>query len=163
MSLAINCAKAQKNLVTNGGFEDEFYGWENGGGAKQTPWDVKAGKNSCAIITTDATEWVGIYQVIKIPKKAHDIAFSAWLKAEHVTKGKDDWNGAVFTIVFLDGQDKELPNGVNVANLTGDQQWALSQKTIKVPDNAFSFKILLAMGYAAGTMLVDEVGAVVID
>jgi len=159
----LNYAQAQKNLVTNGGFEDELYGWNDNGAAKQTPWDVKSGKNSCAIITTDATQWVGIYQVIKIPKKAHDIAFSAWLKTEHVTKGADEWNGAVFIIVFLDGQDKEMPHGINIANLTGDQQWSFAQKKINIPDNAFSFKILFAMGYAAGTMLIDDVGAVVVD
>lgn len=62
-------AKAQKNLVTNGGFEDDFYGWNDGGG-KLTPWNIKSGKSSCAIITTNTDKWVGIDQTVAIPKKA---------------------------------------------------------------------------------------------
>ena len=155
-------AHAQKNLVTNGGFEDDMYGWD-GNAAKTTPWDKKAGKNSCAIITANADNWVGIDQVIDIPKKAKAIEFSAWLKANNVVKGKNDWDGAVFTVVFLDGQGKEMGEGVNIARLTGDQDWALFKQTIKIPEKVFSFKILLAMGNAAGTMLIDDVVARVVD
>ena len=54
---AFGQADAQKNLVENGGFEDEFYGWNNNGGAQQTPWDFKSGKNSCAIVTPNADNW----------------------------------------------------------------------------------------------------------
>ena len=160
--LVCDNAKAQKNLVTNGGFEDDLYGW-NGNDAKTTPWDKKAGKSSCAIITTNADNWIGIDQVVEVPKKAKDIEFSAWLKAINVVKGKNDWDGAIFTVVFLDGHDKQIGDGINIASLTGDQEWGLSKQTIKVPGNASSFKILLAMGNASGTMLIDDVVAKVLD
>jgi hypothetical protein len=158
MFMVINYAKAQKNLVTNGGFEDELFGWNNNG-AVQTPWDFKSGKNSCAIITTTTTDWVGIDQTIRIPKKVQSIAFSAWIKTRNVVKGKNDWDGAVFSIVFLDSQDKQMGDGVNIARITGDQEWTLAEKIIKMPEKAFSFKILIAMGNASGTMLVDDVVA----
>jgi hypothetical protein len=155
---------AQKNLVLNGGFEDEFFGWNNNGVAQQTPWDFKSGKNSCAIVTSNTDNWVGIDQTVRIPKKVQDIEFSAWIKTNNVIKGKNDWDGAVFTIVFLDGADKDMTSlDVNIARLTGYTPWTLYTKTIKMPDKAYSFKILLAMGNASGTLLVDDVAAVKVD
>ena len=152
-------ASAQKNLVTNPGFEDEeLYGWNNNG-AKQTPWAFKSGKNSCAIITQDADKWVGIDQIIKIPKKTKAITVSAWLKTTNVVKGKNDWDGAVFLVVFLDGQEKEVGPGTNIARITGDSDWNLAELKIPVPEKASSFKVMCAMGNASGTMLIDDVTA----
>jgi len=162
--LAPNSLLAQKNLVLNGGFEDDFFGWNNNGGAQQTPWNFKSGKNSCAIVTTNTDNWVGIDQTVRIPKKVQDIEFSAWMKTTNVIKGKNDWDGAIFTIVFLDVDDKEIKSqDVNIARLTGSTDWTLYNKTIKMPEKAYSFKILLAMGNASGTMLVDDVAAVKVD
>ncbi|MFI5139577.1 MAG: hypothetical protein ACHQIM_17285 [Sphingobacteriales bacterium] len=162
MFMVINCASAQKNLVTNGGFEDELFGWNNNG-AVQTPWDFKSGKNSCAIISTTTTDWVGIDQTVRIPKKVQSIAFSAWIKTRNVVKGKNDWDGAVFTIVFLDGQDKQIGDGINIARITGDQEWTLAEKIVKMPEKAYSFKILIAMGNASGSMLADDVVAKAVE
>ena len=160
--LVCGSANAQKNLVTNGGFEDELFGWENNG-ARQTPYDLKSGKHSCAIVAGNTNSWIGINQVIKIPKKVQQIEFSAWIKTLNVVKGKNDWDGAIFTIVFLDSRDKEMGEGVNIARLTGDQEWTFSKKNVKIRENAFSFKILIALGNASGTMIVDDVSALVID
>lgn len=151
-------ANAQKNLLTNGGFEDDFYGWNDGGG-QITPWNIKSGKNSCAIVTTSTDKWVGIDQTVRIPKKVTAIEFGAWLKTLNVVKGKNDWEGALFSVAFLDSSDKEINGGDNIARLTGDQQWTLYTKVIKIPQKAVSFKVLIAMGNASGTMIVDDVAA----
>lgn len=148
--------QAQKNLVTNGGFEEEMYGW-NDGGVKLTPWDVKAGKNSCAIISTNAANWLGIDQQVVIPKKAGKLEVGAWLKTINVVKGKDEWNGAVFSIEFLDKGDKKVGEGVNIVTLTGDHPWELALKEVLIPASAVRFKLLLAMGNATGTFLIDDV------
>ncbi len=153
---AIDKAQAQKNLVTNGGFEDGLYGWNNNG-ARVTPWDLKSGKHSCAIVAPNASNWIGIDQTIRIPKKAVSLECSAWIKTTNVIKGKDEWNGAIFTIEFLDVQDKKIGDGVNIARLAGDQDWTLSKQVLKIPAGAVSFRVLLAMGYASGTMLIDDV------
>jgi hypothetical protein len=162
MFLVVNFAEAQKNLVQDGGFEDEFYGWNNNG-ASLTPYNFKSGKNSCAIVTQNTDNWVGIDQTIGIPKKVQDIEFSAWIKTTNVVKGKNDWDGAIFTIVFLDGNDKQMGDGTNIARVTGSTDWTLYKQTIKMPDKAYSFKILVAMGNASGTMLIDDVAAVKVD
>ncbi|BAU55491.1 hypothetical protein MgSA37_03680 [Mucilaginibacter gotjawali] len=158
----VNSAPAQKNMVLNGGFEDEFFGWNNNG-AMQTPYNLKSGKYSCAIVTHNTGNWVGIDQIVEIPKKVQNIMFSAWIATTNVVKGKDDWDGAIFTVVFLDSQDKEMKDGVNIAQITGTNDWTFYKKTIKMPDKAYSFKILVAMGNASGTMLVDDVSAVKVE
>ena len=160
--MMVNNAQAQRNLVTNGGFEDDLDGWNNNG-AKQTPWVFKNGKNSCAIIATSTANWVGIDQTIRISKKLKVVEFSAWIKTMNVVKGKNDWDGAIFSVVFLDSQDKQMGDGVNIARITGDQEWTLSKKTIPMPEKAFNFKILVALGNASGTMLVDDVAAKMVD
>jgi len=156
--LFTNYVFAQKNLVTNGGFEDELYGW-NGNGAKLTPYDFKAGKNSCAIVAFTLTEWTGIDQVIRIPKKVQALGFSAWLKTVNIVKSKNDWDGGQFTVQFLDASDKGIGNYVNVATLADSQPWTLVQKNVKIPEGAVSFKIMLALGNASGTMLIDDISA----
>ncbi len=151
-------ASAQKNLLENGGFEDNLDGWNDNGG-KITPWDFKSGKASCAIIAATADKWMGIDQAIRIPKKATSLEISAWLKALNVVKGKNDWDGALFGIAFLDAGDKEISGGDNIARLTGDQSWTFYTKVVKIPEKAVSFKILIAMGNASGTLIVDDVAA----
>jgi hypothetical protein len=162
---SVGRAQAQKNLVINGGFEDdELTGWNNGNNvAKITPWDLKSGKGSCAIITTGTGDWIGIDQTIKIPKKAQMLEIGAWIKTNNVVKGKDAWNGAVFIIEFQDAGDKKIGDGINIATLTGYQPWALLKQNVKIPPNAVRFRILLAMSFASGTMLIDDVSAKVIS
>lgn len=160
--LGINLANAQKNLVINGGFEDDLDGW-NGIGAKTSPWDFKSGKYSGVIITTDADNWTGIDQTVSIPKKVQALEFDAWIKAENIVRGKDPWNGAIFTVQFFDKHGKKLGNDVNIITIAGDDPWTLHTKKIKLPDGADSFKILLAMGYAKGAMLIDDVSATAIN
>lgn len=156
-------ASAQKNLVSNGGFEDELNDWNGSGNAKITPWDLKAGKGSCAIIVSTNANWVGIDQAGRIPKNTLGMEFSAWIKTNNVVKGQNEWMGAVYSIEFLDKYDKKIGDGENLARLTGDNEWAQFKKAVKVPSGAVSFKILLAMGYASGTMLIDEVSAKVLN
>ncbi len=158
--LAFSRADAQKNLITNGGFEDDdLYGWNQNDGVRQTPWAFKSGKNACAIVTRNTDNWVGINQIVKIPNKVQAIEFSAWITTTNVVKGKNDWDGAVFTIVFLGGGDKEIGQGINIARVTGDTDWTFFTKVIRIPEKAFSFKVLLAMGNASGSMVVDDVTA----
>ncbi|WPU97610.1 hypothetical protein SNE26_16410 [Mucilaginibacter sp. cycad4] len=160
-ALSMLHARAQKNLVENGGFEDDTYGW-NAGAAKLTPWDVKTGKSSCAIISADASAWLGIDQLVSIPKKAGKLEFSAWLKTINVVKGKDEWNGAVFSVEFLDKADKKAGEGLNIITLTGDHSWELASKEVLIPAGAVRFKLLLAMANATGTFLIDDVAVKVI-
>ncbi len=162
--LSVGRVSAQKNLVINGGFEDDLFGWNNGNNvAKVTPWDFKSGKGSCAIITTGTSDWIGIDQIIRIPKKAQMLEIEAWVKTNNVVKGKDSWDGAIFSIEFQDAGGKKMGDGVNITTLTGYQPWTLLKQNVKIPPGAANFRILLAMGFASGTMLIDDVSAKVIS
>jgi len=66
-------------------------------------------------------------------------------------------------VVFLDGNDKEIGAGVNIARITGSTDWTFYDKVIKMQEKAYSFKILAAMGNASGTMLIDDVSAKAVD
>ena len=154
---------AQKNLVINGGFEDDLFGWNNTNVAKVTPWDFKSGKGSCAIVTTNTNDWVGIDQVIRIPKKAQMLEIGAWLKTNNVVKGKDTWDGAIFSVEFQDAGGKKIGDGINIVTITGYAAWAFLKQDVKIPPAAAYFRIMLAMGFASGTMLIDDVSAKVIS
>lgn len=161
--LIAGTVSAQKNLVANPGFEDELNDWNNGNSAKVTPWDYKGGKNSCAIIVTNANGWVGIDQTIRLPKNTLGLEIAAWVKTNNVLRGKDEWMGAIYNLEFLDRADKKVGEGVSVAHLTGDNDWQLATKQVKVPAGAVSFKVMVAMSYASGTMLVDDVTVKVLN
>jgi len=160
--LETGIANAQKNLVINGGFEDDLNSW-NGSGAKTSPWDFKSGKYSGVIITTDADNWTGIDQTVSISKKVQALEFGAWLKAENIVKGKDAWNGAIFTVQFFNKYGKKIGDDINIITIAGDDPWTLHTKKLKLPAGADTFKILLAMGYAKGVMLIDDVSATPIN
>jgi hypothetical protein len=161
--LLAHTASAQKNLVSNGGFEDGLTEWNADASAKITPWDYRGGKNSCAIIVYNANNWVGLSQSARIPKNTLGLEFSGWVKTINVVKEGDEWKGAIFSIEFLDKADKKIGDGENITRLTGDRDWEQAKKQVKVPANAISFRILIAMGYASGTMLIDDVTAKVLN
>lgn len=156
-------ASAQKNLISNGSFEDELFDWNGADKAKITPWDKTAGKNSYAIIVPNTTNWIGLDQIIRVPKGSSGFEFSAWLKTVNVVRGDNEWMGAIFSAEFLDKADKKIGEATSIARITGDTNWEQAKKAVKVPVGAVKCRILLAMGYASGTMLIDDVKVTVIS
>ena len=149
-------AMAQKNLVTNGGFEDELYGWTEYN-ARTTPYVVKAGK-TCAVITSmDTSKWTGMHQVVALPKNTQFVLISAWIKADNVLKGMQAWSGGLFNIEFLDRNEAKINSPTTLITVTGDEQWTFTEKAIPVPPGVSKIKLLFALGYATGTLFVDEV------
>jgi hypothetical protein len=151
-------AKAQKNLVTNGGFEDELYGWTEYS-AKTTPYVVKAGK-ACAVITsTDTSKWTGMHQIIALPKNTQYILVSAWIKGDNIVQGMQAWTGGLFNIEFLDKHEAKVNGPATLVTVTGDEPWKYIEKAMQVPPGASKIKLLFALGYATGTFFIDEVSA----
>ena len=149
-------AKAQKNLVTNGGFEDELYGWTEYG-AKTTPYVVKEGKD-CAVITSmDTSKWTGMHQVVALPKNTQYILISAWIKADNVVKSSQPWTGGLFNIELLNRSEAKINGPETLITVTGDEQWKFTEKAMSVPPGVSKIKLLFALGYATGTLFVDEV------
>ena len=154
-------ASAQKNLVTNSGFEDELYGWTEYN-AQTTTYVVKAGK-ACAVITSmDTSKWTGMHQVVALPKNTQFILISAWMKADNVVKSSQAWTGGLFNLEFLDKKEAKINSPTTLNTVTGDEQWTFTEKAIPVPPGVSRIKLLFALGYATGTLFVDEVRVKVI-
>jgi len=146
---------AQKNLLTNGSFEDDFEGWTEYGG-RTTPYVVKEGKNACAIVAGDNSKWLGIHQEVKLPKKAQYMLVSAWYKTDNVVRGKEPWQGALCRMELLDKNDKKVGPEVELWNLEGDNAWTKAQKALIIPAEVVKVKLLFALGFATGTLFIDD-------
>lgn len=149
-------AMAQKNLITNGGFEDELYGWTEYS-ARTTPYVVKEGK-ACAVITSvDTSKWTGMHQIVALPKNTQYVLISAWIKADNVVQSMQAWTGGLFNIEFLDRNEAKINGPATLITVTGDEQWKFTEKAMPVPSGVSKIKLLFALGYATGTLFVDEV------
>jgi len=149
-------AMAQKNLVTNGGFEDELSGWVDYS-AKVTPYIFSTGKMSSALFSNDPSKWTGMHQIVPLPKNTQYILMTARIKADGVSMGKENWNGALFLFEMLDRADSKIGNGINIASVTGDQDWKLYERAYIIPPGVTKIKLLFALGYVSGTMFIDDV------
>jgi antitoxin component YwqK of YwqJK toxin-antitoxin module len=154
--LLLNSARAQKNMVTNGDFEDGLNGW-NANGPIVTSFVVKNGKASGAIITYNKDNWVGMDQSISIRRKDSAFEFGVWAKTQNVEQGRDPWNAAQMNVQFINGGDKNVGDGVSVFSLTGNNEWQYYQKTVKVPKGAAKIKIMVAMSFASGSLFIDDI------
>ncbi|MDQ0966389.1 hypothetical protein QFZ20_001792 [Flavobacterium sp. W4I14] len=153
---------AQKNLVTNGGFEDELRGWVDYS-AKATPYIFSTGKMSSALFSSDPSKWTGMHQIVALPKNTKYILMSAKIKVDGVSTGKEDWNGALFLFEMLGKGETKIGEGINIASAIGDQDWKLYERAYVVPPGTLNIKLLFALGYVSGTMFVDDVSLKVIS
>ena len=161
MLAASTHALAQKKLVVNGGFENELDGWVDYS-AKVTPYMYSSGKMSSAIFSSDSSKWTGMHQVVFLPKNTQYILMSAKIKADAVSTGTKSWNGALFLFETLNKQGAKIGEGINIASVTGDQDWKLYEKAYIIPPGVTQIKLLFALGYVTGTMFIDEVSLKVI-
>ncbi len=149
---------AQKNLVQNGGFENELEFWSSDV-AKTSPFDKNSGKYSCIITQFVGAEWKAADQIIAIPKNTAAIEFSAWIKSDAIEQGENPWNTGKFDVEFLSAGQKNISNE-NVASVIATTSWTFYKKVIPVPSAASKFRIMLALGQTNGTLLFDDVKAI---
>ncbi len=161
MLIASHAVFAQKNLVLNGGFENELENWVDYS-AKVTPYVYSAGKMSAALFSSDPAKWTGMHQIVTLPKNTQYILMSAKIKADGVSTGKDAWNGALFLFEALNKQENKIGEGINIATVKGDENWKVYEKAYIIPPGITKIKLLFALGYVTGTMFVDEVNLKVI-
>ena len=152
---------AQKNLVQNGNFENEFQSW-SGNVAALNPYDVKEGRTSASITQFVGSEWKGIDQTISVPKNTAAIEFSGWIKSDGIEKGENAWNTGKFDIEFLSGAQKSISNA-SVAAVLGSTPWTFYKKIIPLPQGTTKFRIMLALGQTNGILLFDDIKAIAIS
>lgn len=159
-SLLTITAMGQKNLVQNGGFENELEFWR-GDAAKTSPFDRNSGKYSCIITQFVGAEWKAADQIITIPKNTAAIEFSAWIKSDAIEQGQNPWNTGKFDVEFLTAGEKNISNE-SIASVVATTPWTLYKKVIPVVSGASKFRIMLALGETNGTILFDDVKAIAI-
>jgi len=140
---------AQKNLISNGGFEYDTESWNNGNILQINPYTKKSGTKGGSITEYTSPQWKGIDQSFNIPKNTAAIEVSAWLKADGVEKGNNDWNKAVL-IVEIAGK------GENIASLDGTTGWKEFKKIIPLNKDR-SGRLMLALSDCTGIFYFDDV------
>ena len=154
-------AAAQKNLISNGGFEDGLNSW-GAGNAKVTTVIQKSGEASLALVSYVKGKWEGIDQKVKLPKNSKAIVVSGFYKMDEVEQGANAWNTAVIILEFNKG-DAKLGDGILIVEKTGTEDWINFKKNLRVPDEATGFRIMIALSEASGTFFVDDLTAKVIS
>jgi len=155
-------AHAQKNLISNGGFEEELESWTDYT-AKTTTYIFKSGTSSVAVFAADDSKWLGLHQIVQLPKKSQYILLSAWMKADQIAPAKEAWHGGLFKAEWLDGSEKIIGESMTLTSIRSYQDWQLYEKAVIIPPGCSKIKVMFALAFAAGTMFVDDVSAKILS
>lgn len=147
---------AQKNLLENGGFENELDGWSANPAIKSTSFVHFEGNAAAVLLSYTNDAWVGMDQSIKISKKCKALEVSFAAQSLNIQKGEKDWNTGVVILQFQSGNGDNIGNAITLGNLLGTHSWQLFTKQIVVPDGASNAKLMVALSQCTGTLYVDN-------
>lgn len=150
---------SQKNLVLNGGFDQNTDNWwaDN---LTQNGFIKKIGSGSCMIVQYVGKEWKGGDQKINIPKGTYAITFSAYIKADAI-QGGESYGAGILNAEFLNGANKQIISE-NIAQVKETVDWKLYTKTVLVPEGSKTVKILIALQSTPGTVFFDDIKAITV-
>lgn len=154
-------AHSQTNLIKNGGFENEFENWR-GDVATITPYDKKAGNNSCLINQFVGKDWKGIDQIVSIPKETYAIEFSVWIKADNIEELADKFSSGLMNVELMTSSEKNI-SYESIASVVGSSTWKHYKKVVKLTDQTKKFRVMLALAKTSGSVYFDEVKAIAIS
>lgn len=139
--------------LTNTDFENGTASWR--GNAAVSTTIFKEGK--AALVLNSATfDWTGIDQIADVPENATSITLSGWLKSDNIKQGKDPWNNGLFNVEFT-GIGDQKTGDQNIAFLTSTTDWTYYSKTFVLPAGTKKYRIMLALGFASGTLYADSI------
>lgn len=142
-----------KIALSNGGFEDGMNSWR--GNAPTSTTIFKEGKAALALNST-TLDWTGIDQIADVPENATSITLSGWLKSDNIKQGKDLWNNGLFNVEFTGSGDQKTGDQ-NIAFVTATTDWTFYTKTFSIPAGTKKYRIMLALGFASGTLYADDI------
>ena len=149
-----SASEPKKDFFSNGNFEDGLKNWR--GNASVNATIKKEGNNSISITST-TNDWVGIDQIADLPENATALDISFWIKSENIKQGKDSWNNGLVTVEFSTDGKTKTGDDQNVTFVTGTTDWTNYKKSLKIPSGSKKFRVMVAMGFATGTMFVDDI------
>ena len=100
--------------------------------------------------------WTGIDQIADVPENATSITLSGWLKSDNIKQGKDFWNNGLFNVEFTGNNDQKTGDQ-NIAFVTATTDWTFYTKTFPLPAGTKKYRIMLALGFASGTLYADDI------
>lgn len=156
-----NYASGQKNLINNGDFEGDLTGWSANADIKTSSFVHYEGKNAAVIFSPKNDAWIGMDQTVKLPQKTEAIELSFAAQSLNIQQGAKDWNKGVVILEFQSGGQK-IGDGIDLLSLDGTHNWERVTKQLVVPQNANSFRLMIAMSECTGTMYIDDVQVTVI-
>lgn len=141
-------------VLSNGGFENEMASWR--GNASISTSIFKEGKAALALNST-TFDWTGIDQIADVPENVTSITLSAWLKSDNIKQGKDPWNNGLFNVEFTKNGTEKTGDDQNIAFVTATTDWTFYTKTFPLPAGTKKYRIMLALGFATGTLYADDI------
>ena len=116
----------------------------------------KEGKAALALNST-TFDWTGIDQIADVPENVTSITLSAWLKSDNIKQGKDFWNNGLFNVEFTGNDTKKTSDDQSIALVTATTDWTFYTKTFPLPAGTKKYRIMLALGFASGTLYADDI------
>ncbi|MBF4472872.1 carbohydrate binding domain-containing protein [Flavobacterium sp. HJJ] len=142
---------SQTAVLTNTDFENGTASWR--GNAAVSTAVFKEGK-AALVLNSAAFDWTGIDQIAAVPDNAVSITISGWLKSDAIKQGKDPWNNGLFSVEFT-GTGDQKTGDQNIAFVTATTDWTYYTKTFTLPAGTKKYRIMLALGFASGTLYAD--------
>lgn len=143
----------KKSALSNGDFENGINSWRG-----NTPISItvfKEGKAALAL-NSNTMDWTGIDQIVDVPENVSSITLSGWLKSDNIKQGKEVWNNGLFNVEFTGNNDQKTGEQ-NIAFVTATTDWTFYTKTFPLPAGTKKYRIMLALGFASGTLYADGI------
>jgi hypothetical protein len=152
---ALISANSELKLIelSNANFENGIASWR--GNATVSTSIFKEGKTAL-ILNSTTFEWTGIDQIADVPENSSTITISGWLKSDTIKQGKDPWNNGLLNVEFTGSDTKKTGDDQNIAFVTGTTDWTYYTKTLELPTGTKKYRIMLALGFASGTLYADN-------
>ena len=141
-------------IFSNGNFENGTNSWR--GNATTTTTVYKEGK-AALVLNATTFDWTGIDQIADVPDDASLITISGWLKSDNIKQGKETWNNGLLNVEFTGIDNQKTSNDQSITFVTGTTDWTFYTKTIQLPKGTKKYRIMLALGFASGTLYADDV------
>lgn len=139
---------------TNGNFENGITSWR--GNATVSTEIFKEGK-SALVLKSTTFDWNGMDQIADVPENATAITISGWLKSDNIVQGKDSWNNGLLNVEFTSNGTDKTGDDQSITFVTGTTDWTFYTKTFPLPKNTKKYRIMIALGFASGTLYADDV------
>lgn len=140
--------------LTNGDFENGTNSWR--GNATTSTTIFKEGK-AALVVNSTTFDWTGMDQIADVPENVTSITISGWLKSDNIKQGKETWNNGLLNVEFTGNDNQKTADDQSITFVTGTTDWTFYSQTFALPKGTKKYRIMLALGFATGTLYADDI------